>query len=100
MQHVHAAEGLAGAGDLRGARLNAARVAGAGLGIQIGHGPEFRFASGFGDHCLGNALRRSRRRNEPGAQTVCSKVAFDAASASRIISSARSCFDSAIAIPS
>jgi hypothetical protein len=27
---------------------------------------------------LGNALRRSGRRNEPGAQTVCSKVSFDA----------------------
>jgi hypothetical protein len=26
---------------------------------------------------LGNPLRRSGRRNEPGAQTVCSKVAFD-----------------------
>jgi len=47
-RHVHAAEGLAGAGELRGARLNAAPVAGAGLGIQIGHGPQFRFASGFG----------------------------------------------------
>jgi hypothetical protein len=27
---------------------------------------------------LGNALGRRRRRDEPGAQTVCSKVAFDA----------------------
>jgi hypothetical protein len=27
---------------------------------------------------LGNAFRCGRRRDEPGAQTVCSKVAFDA----------------------
>jgi hypothetical protein len=38
---------------------------------------------------LGNALRRSGRRDEPGAQTVCSKVAFDAGGERQALHQAR-----------